>query len=84
MAGFEQWYNEEHRHSGLKFVTPAQRHRGKDTVILERRQALYEAAKENHPERWFGLTRNWQPEKIVYLNPGKPVKMEIEFKQEAA
>ncbi len=28
--GFEHWYNETHRHSALRFVTPGQRHRGED------------------------------------------------------
>ena len=84
VAGFQQWYNEGHRHSGLKFVTPAQCHRGEDAAILERRHALYVAAKENQPERWSGPTRNWEPEKTVYLNPGKPMKMEEDLKQKAA
>jgi transposase InsO family protein len=84
VAGFQQWYNEAHRHSALKFVTPAQRHRGEDTVILQQRHALYEAAKVRRPERWSGPTRNWEPEKIVYLNPGKPMKTEDDLKQNAA
>jgi len=84
VVGFQHWYNEVHRHSGLKFVTPDQRHRGEDTAILEQRHALYEAAKDKHPERWSGSTRNWESEKIVYLNPGKPAKMEGNLKQTAA
>jgi putative transposase len=27
VAGFQQWYNEEHQHSAIKFVTLGQRHR---------------------------------------------------------
>jgi len=54
IAGFQRWYNEVHRHSGLKFVTPAQRHRGEDGAILQQRHALYEAAKARRPERWSG------------------------------
>jgi len=84
VAGFQRWYNEVHRHSGLKFVTPAQRHRGEDGAILEKRHALYEAARARNPERWSGSTRNWEPEKIVYLNPGKPMKKEVDLKQKAA
>jgi len=84
VAGFQRWYNEVHRHSGLKFVTPAQRHRGEDGAILEKRHALYEAARARNPERWSGPTRNWEPEKIVYLNPGKPMKKEGDLKQKAA
>ena len=81
VVGFQRWYNEEHRHSGLKFVTPGQRHRGQDIAILEQRRQLYEAAKNQCPGRWSGKTRNWEPVKTVYLNPGKPVKKEVELKQ---
>ena len=71
VSSFVDWYNFEHRHSAIQFVTPAQRHAGLDTAILTRRQALYQAAKERHPERWSGQTRNWQPGQVVYLNPNK-------------
>lgn len=46
--------------SGLKFVTPAQRHDGQADAILRRREQVYEAAKLRCPERWSGATRNWQ------------------------
>ena len=84
VAGFHHWYNEVHRHSALKFVTPGQRHRGDDISILEERQHLYEAAKVKNPERWSRKTRDWTPVGIVYLNPGKPVKKEVALKQKAA
>ena len=84
VVGFQHWYNEVHRHSGLKFVTPAQRHRGEDDLILEQRHALYEATKAERPERWSGPTRNWEIEQIVFLNPGKPMKKEVDIKQKAA
>jgi transposase InsO family protein len=84
VAGFQHWYNEVHRHSALKFVTPGQRHRGEDIVILEERQRLYEAAKAKQPGRWSRKTRDWTPVGTVYLNPGKPVKKEVELKQKAA
>jgi transposase InsO family protein len=84
VAGFEHWYNEIHHHSALRFVTPGQRHRGEDIAILEQRHVLYEAAKAQRPERWSGPTRNWELEEIVYLNPGKPMKKEVDLKQKAA
>ena len=71
VSGFVDWYNFEHRHSAIQFVTPAQRHAGLDTAILAQRQALYQAAKARHPERWSQQTRNWQPVHVVYLNPNK-------------
>jgi transposase InsO family protein len=84
VAGFQRWYNEFHRHSALKFVTPAQRHRGEDDSILEKRHALYVATQASKPQRWSGPIRNWKPEKIVYLNPGKPMKKEDNLKQKGA
>ena len=67
---FVQWYNYEHHHSGLKFLTPDQRRSGKSQEILEKRHQVYEAAKEKYPERWNGrATRDWSLPDIVYLNP---------------
>lgn len=66
---FVAWYNEEHRHSALRFVTPAERHRGRDLALLEQRKALYEQAKARNPLRWSGDTRNWTPPTEVWLNP---------------
>lgn len=70
---FVQWYNHEHRHSAIRFVTPGERHAGLDAVLLSKRVEVYEAAKARHPERWSGATRNWQPIKAVYLNPDQHV-----------
>jgi transposase InsO family protein len=69
VQGFVQWYNHEHRHSAIRFVTPAQRHAGLDRALLNQRQAVYQAAKVRHPLRWTGSTRNWQPIQAVHLNP---------------
>jgi transposase InsO family protein len=69
--GFVSWYNHEHRHSAIQYVTPDDRHKGKDVMILQRRKALYEAAKARHPERWTSDTRNCEPVEAVYLNPEK-------------
>jgi len=79
---FVQWYNEEHRHSGIRYVTPGQRHRGEDAAILAARKRLYEAAKQARPERWSGDTRNWTPIDEVWLNPSKdqPTKGTVEKK----
>jgi putative transposase len=66
---FVRWYNTEHRHSALRFVTPEQRHSGADVVILVQRQALYEQAKAERPERWSGAVRDWSRPGAVTLNP---------------
>lgn len=69
---FVHWYNEVHRHSGIRHVTPGQRHRGEDRAILAKRHALYATAKARHPQRWSGATRNWSPVGDVWLNPENP------------
>ena len=84
VAGFQHWYNEVHRHSALKFVTPGQRHRGEDIAILEQRNTLYATAKLQHPERWSGASRNWEHENIVFLNPNKATEKEVKHKGKAA
>lgn len=66
---FVRWYNEEHRHSGLKYVTPTQRHCGQDGALMEHRVRVYEAARERNPQRWARETKNWQLPSAVYLNP---------------
>jgi len=71
VLGFVTWYNEEHRHSAIRFVTPSQRHRGEDGEILARRAAVYAEAKARHPERWSGAARDWEPVGEVWLNPAK-------------
>jgi transposase InsO family protein len=70
---FVQWYNHEHRHSAIRFVTPGERHAGTDTALLTQRVQVYEAAKARHPERWSGATRNWEPIRVVHLNPDQRV-----------
>jgi len=66
---FVQWYNFEHRHSGILFVTPASRHHGEDKLILKNRQEVYEEAKKRNPIRWAsGKIRNWEPISEVILN----------------
>lgn len=68
---FSKWYNEEHLHSGLKFITPSQRHSGKDKSIMQHRHAVYQKAKQRNPERWSLQTRNWDLPYEVALNPNK-------------
>ena len=81
---FVTWYNTEHCHSGIQFVTPEQRHTGEDKVILAQRSSVYEVAKAARPERWKNRsTRNWQPVETVWLNPSKASE-ELEKKIELA
>ena len=65
------WYNFEHQHGSIKFVTPEQRHKLYDLDILLKRDAVYKAARERTPARWSGDTRNWQYIPSVTLNHGR-------------
>jgi putative transposase len=69
VEGFVRWYNEEHLHSALNFVTPDDRYFGRDATILAHRHLVYQRARRKHPERWSGETRDWSPAAAVTLNP---------------
>lgn len=68
VASFVQWYNYEHLHSSIKFVTPASRHNLDDIKILEQRNKTYVKARKKNPSRWFNDTRNWDHICAVKLN----------------
>ena len=79
-----RWYNEEHRHSAISFVTPAQRHSQTDETLLIARSAVYEQARKKHPQRWSKKTRNWTFIDTVYLNPDSPQTKESEAERKTA
>ena len=66
---FVNWYNGTHSHSAIRYVTPDQRHLGRERAVLTRRHELYERMRQANPERWSGSTRNWLPVGTVVLNP---------------
>jgi transposase InsO family protein len=69
------WYNTEHRHSAVGFVTPEERHTGKAAAIFEQRRQVYAAARDRNPQRWSGNIRAWHAPDRVWLNPpGTPDK----------
>ena len=71
---FVDWYNGEHLHSSIGYVTPNQRHDGRDVAILEHRRTVYEAAKNANPSRWSRHTRRWHRPAIVMLNPERTIE----------
>jgi putative transposase len=77
VAMFVDWYNHRHRHSGIKFVTPQQRHSGQAVEICRNRAVVYEQARQRNPRRWSRSTRCWRPPDVVWINPPPP---EIELK----
>ncbi|MCC7538990.1 MAG: IS3 family transposase, partial [Deltaproteobacteria bacterium] len=74
VGAFVAWYNDTHLHSGIRYVTPSDRHARRDRAILRQRTAVYATARSNNPRRWTGRTRDWTPVGPVFLNP---VKQEI-------
>ena len=66
---FVEWYNEEHRHSAVRFVTPSQRHSGEEQKVLRRRKEVCEEVRKENPSRWTGGVRAWTPVGKVTLNP---------------
>jgi transposase InsO family protein len=68
---FVQWYNHEHLHSAIRYVTPADRHERRDPELLAARHALYRRARRGKPRRWTGDTRDWTPVGAIVLNPAK-------------
>ena len=84
---FVHWYNVEHRHSGIRYVTPAQRHALEDRAILQVRHETYLKARERNPARWSRGTRDWSPIEAVTLNPERDAAIHIhaeDIKQLAA
>jgi putative transposase len=49
---FFSWYNNQHRHSGIALLTPADVHFGRAHQVLEQRTATLIAAYKAHPERF--------------------------------
>ena len=54
LRAFFAWYNHEHRHSGIGFMTPAAVHFGHAHALQRARAAVLEAAYRVHPERFKG------------------------------
>ena len=81
---FVRWYNTEHLHSALNYVTPLDRHDGRDVDILAARHRVYQQARERNPERWSRHTRNWSPAGNVVLNPENGKTKRLESSRQAA
>ena len=77
VAEFVRWYNDEHMHSGIRYLTPNMRHEGREEEVLSKRRATYERAKALHPERWSGDIRDWSLDKEVALNPSKDERARV-------
>jgi transposase InsO family protein len=72
VASFVDWYNHRHRHSGIKFETPAQRHSGQALEICRHRACVYDQTRQRNPRRWSRFTRCWRQPEVVSINPPPP------------
>lgn len=73
IAVFIQWYNHEHRHSGIGLLTPADLHHGRAQAVLDARQAVLDAAHAAHPERFVhGPPAAGSVPEAVWINPPIP------------
>lgn len=83
--GFVFWYNTQHLHSAIRYITPDDRHFGSEQHILANRKKVYEKARNQNPNRWAKNTRNWEPVNRVWLNPEKKDEIgQMNYLQKAA
>lgn len=77
IGDFVNWYNTEHKHSGISMITPEQRHSGKGDKIMAKRNRVMVDAYHSNPSRWSNNTKNWNNIKEVYLNPTEETKIRL-------
>jgi putative transposase len=69
-CAFFNWYNHEHHHSGICFLTPAVVHYGRAELVLAERHQVQLAAYREHPERFVnGPPRLQRLPEAVWINP---------------
>jgi putative transposase len=77
---FFDWYNREHHHSGIGYLTPEMVHYGLAKTVLNQRQIVLSAAFEQHPERF--VNKHPQPAALpdaVWINPPQKEKNDTEL-----
>ncbi len=69
-VGFFDWYNTEHRHSGIGMMTPEAMHYGWAKQLRAQRAVVLENAYDKHPERFpRGVPRPWKLPTAAWINP---------------
>jgi putative transposase len=78
---FFTWYNDEHRHSGIEMLTPADVHYGRAQLVIERRAEVLAGALAAHPERFVrGTTRTFSVPTEAWINrPSSSVSSKIDM-----
>jgi putative transposase len=75
---FFQWYNQDHRHSGVALYAPADVHYGRVEQIRQRRQSALDAAYERYPKRFVNKPPEAAtPPKAVWINPPKEPEQQV-------
>jgi transposase InsO family protein len=77
MASFVHWYNFQHLHTSIGYITPMEKREGADVHLFKKRNETVEAARQQNPDRWGKRApRKWESDNVVVLNPGKKLKKE--------
>ncbi len=67
---FFTWYNQEHHHSGLALLIPADVHYQRAQAVLQKRQLVLQAAYQKTPQRFVkGLPVPSPVPQPVWINP---------------
>jgi len=75
---FIQWYNQEHRHSGVALYTPSDVHYGRIDQIHQCRQATLDAAYQRHPKRFVRKPPEAAlPPEAVWINPPQNQEQQV-------
>lgn len=76
-ANFFDWYNTQHRHSGISLYRPEDVHYGRTAILQKRRQAALDEAYLVHPERFVRKPPEAsEPPKAVWINPPENMQMQ--------
>jgi putative transposase len=71
---FFNWYNYDHYHSGIAYLTPHMVHAGHAETYQRKRRSVLNAAYSRHPERFVsGVPRPLQLPTSVWINPPEPI-----------
>ena len=77
---FFNWYNIQHYHSGIAWLTPESVHYHQSQKILEKRQAVLDEAYKNKPERFnHKKPKVKQVPEAVYINPPKMTNTDLQI-----
>jgi len=72
---FFNWYNKDHRHSGIALLTPEMVHYGQVNEVVTKRDMVLESVYKKHPERFVkGQPKCKRPDNEVWINKPEGLK----------